>query len=32
MMGKATFLTKLKVIFAMPKIGFLKSYLSTIFN
>jgi len=32
MMGNATFSTKLKIILAMPKIGFLKSYLRTIFT
>ena len=30
MMGHANFATKLKIIFAMPKIGFIKSYLGTI--
>ena len=32
MMGNATLSTKLKIILAMPKIGFLKSYLRTMFN
>ena len=32
MMGHATFITKLKIIFAMPKIGFIRSYLGTILN
>ena len=32
MMGQAKFITKFKIIFAMPKIGFFKSYLGTIFN
>jgi len=32
MMGHAKFMTKLKVIFAMPKIGFIKSYLGAILN
>lgn len=29
MMGNATFSTKLKTIFAMPKIGFLKSFINS---
>ena len=32
MMGNATFSSKLKIILAMHKIGFLKSYLRTIFT
>lgn len=32
MMGHANFITKLKIIFAMPKIGFIKSYLRTVLN
>ena len=32
MMGHANFVTKLKIIFAMPKIGFIKSYLGAILN
>ena len=32
MMGHSKFITKLKIIFAMPKIGFIKSYLGTILN
>ena len=32
MMGHANFVTKLKIIFAMPKIGFIKSYLGSILN
>ena len=32
MMGNATFSSKMKIILAMPKIGFLKSYLRTIFT
>ena len=30
MMGKAKIITKLKIIFAMPKIGFIKSFLGTL--
>ena len=32
MMGNAKFITKLKIIFAMPKISFIKSCLGTILN
>ena len=32
MMGHANFVTKIKIIFAMPKIGFIKSYLGSILN
>ena len=32
MMGNATFSTKLKTIFAMPKIGFLKSFINSTLN
>ena len=32
MMGNAKFITKLKTIFVMPKIGFIKSYLRIILN
>ena len=32
MMGHAHFVTKLKIIFVMPKIGFIKSFLRTVLN
>ena len=32
MMGNANFITKLKTIFVMPKIGFIKSYIRTVLN
>ena len=32
MMGHAKFITKLKIIFAMPKIAFIRSYLGTLLN
>ena len=32
MMGNAKFITKLKTIFVMPKIGFIKSYVRTVLN
>jgi hypothetical protein len=32
MMGIADFKTKIKVVLAMPKIGFIKSFLSSLFS